>query len=72
MQRKIRWRANRSFENVVKLRYFRKTVINQNLIREEIKNRLNSGNACYNSVQKILSLLLLFKNVKVKIYRTII
>jgi hypothetical protein len=27
------------------------TVTNQNLIQEEIKRRLNSGNACYHSVQ---------------------
>jgi hypothetical protein len=26
---------------------------NQNLIQEEIKRRLNSGNACYHSVQNL-------------------
>jgi hypothetical protein len=26
---------------------------NQNLIQEEMKSRLNSGNACYPSVQKL-------------------
>jgi hypothetical protein len=26
---------------------------NQNLIEEEMKRRLNSGNACYHSVQKL-------------------
>jgi hypothetical protein len=31
------------------------TVTNQNLIQEEIKRRLNSGNACYHSVQNLLS-----------------
>jgi hypothetical protein len=31
------------------------TVTNQNLIQEEIKRKLNSGNACYHSVQNILS-----------------
>jgi hypothetical protein len=34
--------------------------------------RLNSGNACYHSVQNLLSSLLLSKNVKVRIYKTII
>jgi hypothetical protein len=34
--------------------------------------RLNSGNACYHSVQNLLSSRLLSKNVKVKIYKTII
>jgi hypothetical protein len=48
------------------------TVTNQNLIQEEIKRRLNSGNACYHSVQNLLSSLLLSKNVKVRIYKTII
>jgi hypothetical protein len=48
------------------------TVTNQNLIQEEIKRRLNSGNACYHSVQNLLSSCLLSKNVKVRIYKTII
>jgi hypothetical protein len=42
------------------------------LIQEEIKRRLNSGNACYHSVQNLLPSCLLSKNVKVKIYKTII
>ena len=44
----------------------------QNSILEEIKRRLRSGNACYHSVQNILSPRLLSKNLKIKIYRTII
>jgi hypothetical protein len=44
----------------------------QNCIQEEIKSRLNSGNACYHSVQSLLSSRLLSRNVKVKIYETII
>jgi hypothetical protein len=48
------------------------TVINQNLIQEEIKRRLNSGNACYHSVQHLLSSHPLFKNVKIRIYKAII
>ena len=43
-----------------------------NSIAEEIKNRLRSGNACYHSVQNLLSSRLLSKNLKIKIYRTII
>jgi hypothetical protein len=42
------------------------------LIGEEIKRRLNSGNACYHSVQNLLSSRLLSKNVKIIIYKTII
>jgi hypothetical protein len=42
---------------------------NQNSIQEEIKSRLKSGNACYHSVQNILSSSLLSKNIQIKIYR---
>ena len=41
-------------------------------IPEEIKSRLRSGNACYHSVQNLLSSRLLSKNLKIEIYRTII
>jgi hypothetical protein len=41
-------------------------------MHEEIKSRLNPGNACYHSVQSLLSSRLLSRNVKVKIYKTII
>ena len=42
------------------------------IFAEEIKSRLRSGNACYHSVQNILSSRLLSKNLKIKIYRTVI
>jgi hypothetical protein len=42
------------------------------LIQEELKRRLNSGSACYHSVQNLLSSRLLSKNVKIRIYKTII
>ena len=45
---------------------------NKNSIQEEIKSRLKLGNACYYSVQNPLSSSLLFKKLKIKIYRTII
>jgi hypothetical protein len=48
------------------------TAINQNFIREGIKSRLNSGNARHYAVQNLLSSRLLPKNVKIKIYKTII
>jgi hypothetical protein len=48
------------------------TITNQNLIQEEIKWRLNSGNACYSLVQNLLSYRLLSKHIKIRIYKTII
>jgi hypothetical protein len=44
----------------------------QRHIHEEIKSRLNSGNACYYSFQNLLSFRLISKNIKIKIYKTVI
>ena len=46
--------------------------MNQNSNEEEIKSRLQSGNACCHSVQNLLSSSLVSKILKIKIYRTII
>jgi hypothetical protein len=64
--------ASRSFENVAQLKYLGTAVTYQHFIQEEIKGRLNSGNAVYHSVQNLLFSCLLSKNVKIKIYKTII
>jgi hypothetical protein len=43
-----------------------------NVIHDETKSGLNAGNACYYSVQNLLSSSLISKNLKIKIYKTII
>jgi hypothetical protein len=63
---------NKSFETAEQFKCLGITLMNQNSIHAEIKSRLKSGNACYHSVQNLLSSSLLSKNVKIKIYRTII
>jgi len=63
---------NSTFERVDEFKYLRTTLTHQNSIPEEIKSRLRLGNACYHSVQNLLSSRLLSKILKIKIYRTLI
>jgi hypothetical protein len=65
----------RSIERVEQFTNFggkNKNFTDQNSIQEEIKSRLKSGNACCHSVQNLLFSGLLSKNLKIKIYTTII
>jgi hypothetical protein len=48
------------------------TLRDQNCTHKEIKSRLNSRNTCYHLVQSLLSSYPLSRNIKVKIYKTII
>ena len=63
---------NSSLEKLEEFKYLGTALTNQNSIQVEIKSRLNTGNACYHSVQNLLSFSLLSKYLKIKIYRTII
>ena len=61
-------RIDNSTLRVEEFKYLGTTLTNQNSIVEEIKSRLKSGNACYHSVQNLLSSRLLSKNLKIRIY----
>jgi hypothetical protein len=63
---------NSSIEKVEEFKYLGTMLTDLNSIHKEIKSRLKLGNACYHSVQNLLSYRLLSKNLKIKIYRIII
>jgi len=63
---------NSSVERVEEYKCLETTLTNQNSIEEEIKRRLKPGNACYHSVQNVLSSRLLSKNLKIKKWRNVI
>jgi hypothetical protein len=63
---------NSSFERVEEFRYLGTTIKNQDSIHEEIKSSLKSGNAPLSFVQNLLFSSLLAKNIKIKIYSTVI
>jgi hypothetical protein len=64
--------ANGYFENVAEFRYLGMKVTNQNFIQEEVKRKLNLGNACYHSVQNLSFYCLMPKNLKIRIYKIVI
>jgi len=59
---------NNTFERVEEFKYLETNLTIQNSIREEIKIRLRSGNACCHSVRNLLSSRLLSRKFKIKIY----
>jgi hypothetical protein len=65
-------KGNKPFESVKDFKFLGAALTNRNCILEEIKSRSNLGNACYHSVQNLLSSSLLSKNMTIRIYRAII
>ena len=63
---------NSSIERVEQFKYLGTTITDQNYIQEEIKSRMKLRNACYHSVQNLLSSRLISKTLKITKYRTII
>jgi len=56
---------NSSIERVKEFKYLGTTLTNKNSIQEKIKSWLKLGNACYYSVQNLLSSGLLSENLKI-------
>jgi hypothetical protein len=50
--------ANESFENVATFKYLGTILTDQNDTHDEVRSRLNSGNAYYHSVQNLSSCLI--------------
>jgi hypothetical protein len=63
---------NEPFERVEEFKYLGATLTNRNSIHKEIKSRFKLGNACYHSVQNLLSSWLLSKNTKIRMHRTVV
>jgi len=59
---------NSSIVRVEEFKYLGTMLTNKNSIQGEIKGRLQLGNACYYSVQNLLSSSLLSKKLKIKIH----
>jgi hypothetical protein len=64
--------SDKSFENVVRIRYLGTTATKQECTREDVKRRLSFGNACCYAGQNLLFSCLLSKNVNTNTFKTII
>ena len=57
---------------VLKFKYLGTTVTRNNLIEEEIKERIAAGNRAYFANQKILQSKLISKKTKMKLYKALV
>jgi hypothetical protein len=64
--------VSKYFENVEKVKIFGNDIKKWEMHSRENKSILNSLNSFYHAVHNLLSFCLLSKNVKIKIYKTII
>ena len=66
------YERSNSYEKVQTFKYLGSLLTNQNSIHKEIKCRLKTGNSFYYSVKTLSSPQLLSKNLKIKIYKSIV
>jgi hypothetical protein len=64
--------ANGSLETASQFKCLGTAVTNQKLIKDETKRGMNSGNACYHSLQNLHSSRLMSKSVRIRIYKYVI
>ena len=64
-------KGNKFFKRVEQLGYLEENLTDRNSIQEAIKARLKSKNACFHTVQNLLSSNLVSKKIKILIHRTI-
>ena len=64
--------GSNSYEKVKTFKYLGSLLKNRNSIHEAIKFRPKAKNSCYYSVHTLLSSRLLSKDLKIKIYKTIL
>jgi hypothetical protein len=64
--------VNKSLPDVTKLNFCGMVLTNQNFMLEEVEEEVKFRNACHPLAYSLLRSCLLSKNVKVKVYRTVI